>query len=226
MPNYTTPDDLILQERDDLNYFLGNPPSWMLRNGIMVVAFVFGLLLWLSYLIKYPDTVACRVVLTTEHPPIRVLAQASGRVAELLVKENEVVEVGKILCALENTAEWRDVLRLESLLLNNNTPLSILAQNGLKLGSLQTIYSTFTQNAKDFSYFVNNNGVAIKTQHLQNQIASLRALYVLLCREVLVQGAEGSDLVLEVLRFGGNAVVVDKIRKILSILGKCGINGL
>ena len=79
-----------------------------------------------------------------------------------------------------------------------NTPLSpadvgiqnILAQNGLKLGSLQTIYSTFTQNAKDFSYFVNNNGVATKTQHLQNQIASLRALNQNLAAQKDIQRAE------------------------------------
>ena len=57
--------------------------------------------------------VTCRIVLTTDQPPIRVLAQGSGRVSELLVKENETVEAGRILAVLENTADWHDVLRLE-----------------------------------------------------------------------------------------------------------------
>ena len=187
MPNYITdPDDIHLNEQTELNYFLGNPPSWMLRNGIMVVAFVFGLLLWLSYLIKYPDTVVCRVVLTTENPPIRIMAQATGRISELLVKENESIEAGKILAVLENPAEWRDVLRLENML-SQNTPLSILPPNDLKLGSLQTLYSTFTQNAKDYAYFTSSNGIATKIGHLQNQILSLRALNQNLTKQKEIQ---------------------------------------
>ena len=106
----------MLNERAELNYFLGNPPSWLLRNGIIMVALFFGLLLALSYLIKYPDTVACRVVLTTENPPIRLMAQATGRISELLVKENESVEAGQILAVFENTADWHDVLWLETML--------------------------------------------------------------------------------------------------------------
>jgi multidrug resistance efflux pump len=195
----THPDDIILQERAELNYFLGDPPSWMLRYGILVVLFIFGLLLFLSYLIKYPDTVHCTVVLTTEQPPIRVLAQASGRVSELLVKENESVQTGQILAVLENIAEWRDVLRLETML-QKSTPLptlsgsaiSIIPPNDLHLGTLQTIYSTFTQNAKDYAYFTTSNGVSTKIQHLARQIESLRALNQNLVKQKEIQVAEST----------------------------------
>jgi multidrug resistance efflux pump len=192
----TNPEDIHLQEREELNYFLGNPPSWMLRNGILVVVFVFGLLLFLSYLIKYPDTVSCRVVLTTEQPPIRVLAQASGRVSELLVKENQTVEAGKILAVFENTAEWRDVLRLEEMLTPNPRRGLLLAKTPslgageLHLGSLQTIYSTFTQNSKDYAYFTSSNGVATKMEHLTQQISLLRALNQNLSKQKDLQIAE------------------------------------
>ena len=113
--NHTHADDIMLNERAELNYFLGNPPSWMLRNGIIMVALFLGLLLGLSYLIKYPDVVACRVVLTTENPPIRVFAQATGRISELCIKENDPVEVGQILAVFENTADWHDVNRQKQL---------------------------------------------------------------------------------------------------------------
>ena len=181
MPNYiTNPADLDLNEREELAAYLGNPPSWMLRNGIMVISLILGLLMVLSYFIQYPDVVTCRVVLTTDQPPIRVLAQASGRVSELLVKENETVEAGRILAVLENTADWHDVLRLERQL-SPQPPKGAYAREkapfgGWGLGSLQGLYSTFTQNAKDYAYFVNNNGVATKIEHLNGQIASLQAL--------------------------------------------------
>ena len=188
MPNYlTNPADLELNEREELAAYLGNPPSWMLRNGIMVISLILGLLMVLSYFIQYPDVVTCRVVLTTDQPPIRVLAQGSGRVSELLVKENETVEAGRILAVLENTADWHDVLGLEMQLSPQSGPLSKNdvrlgisdvggSRANIHLGSLQGLYSTFTQNAKDYAYFVNNNGVATKIEHLNAQIASLQAL--------------------------------------------------
>ncbi len=54
------------------------------------------------------------MVLTTGNSPIRVFAQATGRISELLVKENEPVEAGQMLAVFENTADWHDVLWLET----------------------------------------------------------------------------------------------------------------
>jgi preprotein translocase subunit SecG len=70
MPNLiTNPADIHLSEREETLYLLGNPPSWMTRYDIIVVAIFFSILLTLSYLIQYSDIVTCRVMLTTENPP-------------------------------------------------------------------------------------------------------------------------------------------------------------
>jgi hypothetical protein len=67
------PNDIHLNERDEIRQMIGKPPSWLLNYGISAVAWVVLLLLAMSYFIKYPDVVTAKVVLTTEHPPIRML---------------------------------------------------------------------------------------------------------------------------------------------------------
>ena len=117
MPNLiTNPTDIQLTERDEALYLLGSPPSWMTRYGIIVIALFFSILFTLSCLIEYPDIVTCRVVLTTENPPIRVIAPSSNRLSALFVHENQSVTEGELLAVLENTGDWQDVLRLETLL--------------------------------------------------------------------------------------------------------------
>jgi multidrug efflux pump subunit AcrA (membrane-fusion protein) len=107
MPNLiTNPEEISLNERQELVQFIGRPPSIFLRFGITAIATVVIMLLAMSYFIKYPDIVTAKVVLTTENPPIRMLAKTGGRVSDILIKNNQWVEKGQILCVLENTANW------------------------------------------------------------------------------------------------------------------------
>jgi multidrug resistance efflux pump len=188
MPNLiTNPNDINLNERQEILQFIGRPPSVFQRFGITAVALLMVVLALLSYFIKYPDVVTAKVVLTTENPPIRVLAKMGGRVAELLIKNNQAVERGQVLCVMENTGNWRDVLKLEAQLHNNPNNLTIQPYN---LGGLQNSYSTFTQNLKDYQYFLERNGVLVKIQHLTQQIESLRALNTNLMKQKEIQAKE------------------------------------
>ena len=195
----TDPNDIRLSEHAETLYLLGNPPSWMTRYGIIVVAVFFSILLTLSYLIEYPDIVTCRVVLTTENPPIRLMAQSSNRITAFFVHENQFVTEGSLLAVLENTADWQDVLKLEKILLappptpGGGVSLSALLESGsppLGVGGLQGVYSTLMQNAKTYDYFIHKNGVATKTAHLENQIEGLRAMNQNLVKQKDIQTKE------------------------------------
>jgi HlyD family secretion protein len=176
MPNTltTNPADLLLNDTAEFDAMLGNPPTWMMRFGVWAilggVLFLFGL----AWFIKYPDVVEAKVILVTENPPIRVLARTSGRVQHLLVKNQQTVQKGQLLAVLDNTADWQDVLKLEKLL--ENTPLSISLPEQLNLGILQTNYSVFSQNLKDYRYFTTQTTVEQKIEHLNNQISHFQQL--------------------------------------------------
>lgn len=168
LPAEQTPKEIALNDREQIQYLLGNPPTWMMRYGISVMAGIFLMLLALSYFVHYPDTIETKVVLTTTHPPIRVMAKSGGRVAELLVTDKQPVEKDEVLAVMENTAQWRDVLRLESWLDKPET-----LPTHLRLGELQSSYSIFSQHWKDMDYFARHNGVAERIGYLQQQITGL-----------------------------------------------------
>ncbi|MCB0529074.1 MAG: HlyD family efflux transporter periplasmic adaptor subunit [Saprospiraceae bacterium] len=183
LPAESRSNEIVLNDREQIQYLLGNPPSWMTRYGISVMAGIFLILLALSYFIHYPDTIEADIVLTTANPPIRVAAKSSGRVTGLLVSDRQAVKKGEILAVLENTARWRDVLFLESWLDSTGGKAAGLPA-ALQLGELQGEYSVFSQHWKDLDYFALHNGVLDRIGYLQAQISSLKDLGINLKRQI------------------------------------------
>ncbi|MDO8366308.1 MAG: HlyD family efflux transporter periplasmic adaptor subunit [Saprospiraceae bacterium] len=181
--------DLRLNDREQIQYLLGNPPSWMMRYGITVMAGFFMLILTLSYFIRYPDIIEAKVILVTANPPIRILAKSSGPVSELLVSDQQQVKAGQVLAVIANSADWKDVILLESWLSTAHTNSAVLPSE-LQLGALQDAYSTFTQHWKDYQYFYEHNGVAEKIAFLQKQIEQINALNVSLVKQKLILSEE------------------------------------
>jgi hypothetical protein len=88
------PDNIRFSEREQVQYLLGNPPSWMMSYGISVMAGFGVLMLVLSYSLWYPDVIEAKITLTTANMPIRVMASSSGRISDLLVSDHQAVEQG------------------------------------------------------------------------------------------------------------------------------------
>jgi multidrug resistance efflux pump len=167
--------EIRLNEREQVQYLLGNPPSWMMRYGIATMAAFFAVLLSLSYLVRYPDIAEAPVVLVTTNPAIRMLAKNSGRISELFVKEQQSVKAGQLLAIFESPVAWRDVNRLEKWL-STAKPDDDLLSSTLQLGSLQEAYSVFSQHWKECQYFTRHNGVSAKISFLKQQIEQLKAI--------------------------------------------------
>lgn len=87
-----TDNEMRLNEQQQIEYLMGNPPSWMMKYGITIIAAVIILLLLLSYFIQYPDVIETKVVLTTSNPPIRLIAQNGGQIVELLITSDQLVQ--------------------------------------------------------------------------------------------------------------------------------------
>jgi multidrug efflux pump subunit AcrA (membrane-fusion protein) len=190
------PEDLALNEREEIMQFIGRPPSVFMRFGITAVACVVALLLALSYFVKYPDIVVAKVVLTTENPPVRMLAKTGGRVSDILIKNNQAVKTGQLLAVMDNTAKWQDVLALDKNL-QETVPLplasgqvSIQLPLQLNVGVLQNNYSTLCQNVKEYRYFLERNGVLQKINDHTAQITSLKALNENLLNQKAIQAKE------------------------------------
>ncbi len=180
MPN----SKLEFTERAEVQYLMGNPPSWMLRYGITFIGVMLLILLVLSYCIHYPDIQTARAYVTTRNPPIRLLAPTNGKIAQFMVRDREEVSAGKLIGVLESAARWQDVLTLEEML---QKPIAQWTVQNLQLGVLQEPYSMLMQHWKEYGYLSGQPTTRARTGNIQQQIASLQRMNAGLIRQKQIQ---------------------------------------
>ncbi len=167
--------DKIELRHEDVQEILGTPPSWIIRWGTTVILMGIGLLFYVGWIVKYPDIIRAQVQITTEVPPITVVARTTGYLSKLMVKENDTVKAGDLLVVLQNSAKYEDVLNLEKKLaeLEVLTPSVIEAFKpdlGFNLGELQLNYSAFVQILKELQFKKEENFISQTVSQYDSQI--------------------------------------------------------
>lgn len=176
------PDDIRLNENRELQQILGNPPGWLLHWGITFIFVGVMVFMALGWLVKYPDVIPSRIILTTEEPPIRVYAETFGKLKEFRVNDQEEVDAGAIIAVLDNPANLEDINTLDSFLTNIRNDLSELTvitkeiPRNLKLGSLQSVYADFSKSYDRHVFFLKKNRAPDKVRNLRAQIRKLQGL--------------------------------------------------
>lgn len=170
---------------EELEEILGHPPKWIIRRGILVISSVILVLFIGSYFFKYPDTVGpSTITLTTQYPPVKIVARSTGKIQHLFVKNNQHVEKGQPLGVIENPANYFDVRyvknKLDSIQSNRFAMGFLNAANfqpGLSLGNLQPYYTSFLRNLKDYNYFLETGQKAQKLQSLKEEMDKYQTFY-------------------------------------------------
>ena len=147
-------DDIELRS-EEVQDILTKVPHWMLRWGSALLLLLLLLVLFLSWLIKYPDVIAANGVITTTTTPQKIYARTQGKIEMLFVKDEQLVEKGTILGIIENTADTKDVRYLKSILdtlpFNKQQlyfPIDELPV--LLLGSIDSFFAEFENNYHAF----------------------------------------------------------------------------
>jgi multidrug resistance efflux pump len=172
--------DKIELRHEDVQEILGTPPSWIVRWGITVILLGVGVLFWVSWVVKYPDIIRAQVQITTETPPVPVVARTTGYLSKLAVKDGDYVSKDTILVVLQSTANFSDVLEIDQKLhlLDSLTPSVIedfQPSVGLNLGDIQPSYSAFVQTLKEFQFKKEANFSAKTVNQLDAQIRNLES---------------------------------------------------
>ena len=138
---------------------LGRVPSWITRNGTILFLFLVALLVFGSWVFKYPDIKRARIVVTSVNPPADLEARTSGKIARLFVNNNDRVTAGAVLAMIENPASYEDVQELkdELVLLDTSRLEDVTADlreiSNARLGTIQSEYSIFLKAYRDFVEF-------------------------------------------------------------------------
>ncbi len=185
----TQPADIKLNKPTQMEAIIGHPPGWTLRWGITVLFISMLLLIGIGWLVSYPDLVEANTVLTTENPPIRLMAGTSAKITSLNIENGEPVKKGAILGILENSAEEEDVMTLEEFVtgISENdaaTYLSIQIPTELRLGEIQTDFALLSKNFKDLKYFLSQDANFLKINNLRLQISEILNLDESLNRQI------------------------------------------
>jgi multidrug resistance efflux pump len=167
------PEHILINEQQEVQQIMGDPPSWIVRWGISLVLISVTVLVMVSYVVKYPDIIPAPITLETENPPIRVPARMTGKIEQLRVAEGETVETGQILAILENTADLLDVDELEVLIAEvSETGIydDLNLPKNLSVGTLQDSWSSFSESYKDYTFFLRKDKTSTKARLLRKQI--------------------------------------------------------
>lgn len=188
-------ENIKLNNNDEIDQILGNPPSWLLRWGITIVLLTVLIFGFISWLIKYPDVIPTKITVITEKPVIQVVARASGKIDSLLVRNNQEVNKNDVLAILDNPTSAEDILRvsnfLENIVIGTNEHTKIPSVPNLTLGSLQNTYASLVQKINAYQYFLEQKDGIRKVESLKAQIqyigelnTNLRKQQVTLSEEV------------------------------------------
>jgi multidrug resistance efflux pump len=136
---------------EEVRDVLSDPPNKILRWGNTILfGFVFILFI-LSYLIKYPDVIATQIVITTNIPPQKLIAKISGKIEVILIKDQAFVSKNTPLAVIENTANYKDVFLLKSVVdtINidkGNFPFELL--KSVQLGDIESSFAMFQKESQ------------------------------------------------------------------------------
>ena len=101
---------------DEVQEILSRPPHALVQYGISVITIVIIILFIGSFFFRYPDIITGEIIITTEKPPVWLIAKTTGRLRDLKIRDAQHVKQGTILAVIDNTASTNDILLLNNLL--------------------------------------------------------------------------------------------------------------
>lgn len=153
---------------EEVQEILTRPPHALIRWGITVFFGVLALLFIGGSFFKYPDIVSAGITITTEHPPVWIVARGSGKIQEVYCKDRENVRVGDIIAVLENPAITAHVLelkeRITSFILTDSCICQTVFPEKPELGNIQNACASFIKCLTDYRNFLSIDLYAQKEQ--------------------------------------------------------------
>lgn len=165
-----------------VEHIFGNPPGWITRWGISLVAIFISLFLGFAAIVKYPDKLLGQGYTSSLQAPVDITAPSAGFLLQLNTADKQQVEQGQLLLAIQSTANWQDVLLLDSLLITGTR----LLPQGLQLGELEAPFQALQFKLNQKGQRQTHDLSQQKTKVIQAEIKALQDLNKSLERQQLI----------------------------------------
>lgn len=149
---------------EEVQEIMGQLPSWLLRWGIVVMAGLLLLFFIASCFFRIPQSLTAQIQLTTSTPPVELHACSEGQLEYITVTDKQSVIPGQILAIIKNTAESKDIMKIDSLYglwkqekLTTDSLLTILHEKEWQTGELQSSFFTLIQSIEYYKSYLKRN---------------------------------------------------------------------
>jgi multidrug efflux pump subunit AcrA (membrane-fusion protein) len=161
----------------ELQEVMSEIPGSFLKWGLFVFFGIILILLAGSYFIKNPEIVTVPVIITTQNPPVTLVAKSGGEIRELFVKEGSIVSANEKIALISNTCVYEDYLSLIQTIREFNEKTdwieavkSHLSPPDISLGEMQSIYSQFQKGWKQMKDYLEQGYIPAKLSLLEKQM--------------------------------------------------------
>ena len=162
---------------EEVQDILSFVPNWMIRWGNTLFFILILMLLFISWFVKYPDVITTEVMVTTAFPPEKIYAKSSGQFEVFLANEEDLVLKNQVLAVIENSASYKDVLLLKSIVdtitYDNDFSFPVDKIPPLVLGDITASYSQFENEYTE--YVLNNELTPYKPENFANRMSVIEA---------------------------------------------------
>ncbi len=177
--------ELVSGEIEDI---IGQPPGWLIRYGVTVFFVIILMFLGGSAVFKYPNKVMAPVVITTQNPPLSLVARVDGKIDAFLVQDTQQVAQGDLLVILESPADYKEIIQLKNLLAA--LPDSAIPEKVAEgfpdfnhLGQVQPFYADFLQASDDYLHFKKLDFHEKRLKELKIELKKYKVYYNRLYRQ-------------------------------------------
>ena len=185
---------------EEVQEILTRVPHWMIRWGSVVILFILLSLFFVSWMVKYPDIITTQIVITTNIPPEKLVTRTSGKLEAILVKDRMNVTKNTPLAVIENSASYKDVFLLKSIVDTINIDKNKFPFEKLKsaqLGEIESFFAIFQKesiadelNSKLQPYKVEGSAQSYEAIQLKERLSLLESQKNINQNELVLQKSD------------------------------------
>ena len=181
----------------EVQEIMGYIPNKVTRWGLTLIFIVLSGIIVGSFFFKSPETLTAPVVLTTQSPPVALVAKSTGKIERLFVGDGQVVDKQSIVALINNPTDFSHYLLMKEKLNPGQIVLSWDVEvmqgqlpDSLTLGDLQSVYSTYLKDRNSFKHYLIQNLLPQKIRLLEKQVTKQEEYYQTQLRQKNIQEQE------------------------------------
>lgn len=160
----------VNDKSEEVQAIIERMPTYWVKWVTLAVSIMMGILIILGFLIQYPDTVDGQISVTASKAPVHLVANANGRI-HLLQSNKNRLEKGSVISYIENGANYKHILLLDSLLsMVDLSSGNYLLPDTLILGEISSSYNAFLLSHQQYHRLLSSNLYVTMRLNLQQQI--------------------------------------------------------